>query len=135
MASSCSFVAELHPLSEIQLVKLHAWIQKSCKTGDVHLNPDGTMKLVCTRRKASDKRQHQRALRTNLVNWGVTMEDRQSDWLHLIDDKLKQEDAESGKETEEEAPGSPRKLFERNAEYVKLPLPENLLTWPFVAVH
>ncbi len=130
---ACSFVAELPSLTETQLVKLHAWIQKSCKEGDVHLNPDGTMKLVCTRRKSGEKRQHQRVLRTNLINWGVTLEDRQTDWLHLIDDKRK--DAESEKETEEEAPGSPRKLFEQNAEYARLPFPENLLTWPFVAVH
>ena len=82
---SCSFVADLPSLNETQLVKLHTWIQKSCISGDVHLNPDGTMKLVCTRSKAVDKRQHQRTLRTNLQNWGVELENRQTDWLRLVD--------------------------------------------------
>ena len=82
---SCSFVADLPSLNETQLVKLHAWIQKSCTAGDVHLNPDGTMRLVCTRGKAVDKRQHQRTLRTNLLNWGVELENRQTDWLRLVD--------------------------------------------------
>ena len=88
MASlSCSFVADLPPLTETQLEKLHTWIQKSCMTGDVHLNRDGSMKLVCTRSKAVDKRQHQRTLRTNLLNWGVELVSRQADWLRLVDER------------------------------------------------
>ena len=90
---SCSFVADLPSLNETQLVKLHAWIQKSCTTGDVHLNPDGTMKLVCTRSKAVDKRQHQRTLRTNLLNWGVELENRQTDWLRLVDEEETPQDS------------------------------------------
>ena len=88
MASvSCSFVADLPPLTETQLAKLHAWIQKGCTAGDVHLNKDGSMKLVCTRTKAVDKRQHQRTLRTNLLHWGVELESRQADWLRLVDER------------------------------------------------
>ena len=87
MASvSCSFVADLPPLTETQLAKLHAWIQKGCTAGDVHLNKDGSMKLVCTRTKAVDKRQHQRTLRTNLLHWGADLATRQTDWLRLVDE-------------------------------------------------
>ena len=87
MASlSCSFVADLPPLTETQLAKLHAWIQKGCTAGDVHLNKDGSMKLVCTRTKAVDKRQHQRTFRTNLLHWGADLATRQTDWLRLVDE-------------------------------------------------
>ena len=93
---SCSYVADLPALSDTQLEKLYGWIKKSCKAGDVHLNQDGSMQLFCTRSgKAVDKRQHQRTLRTNLMNWGVDLATRQTDWLRLID-----EEAVSG-ETEE----------------------------------
>ena len=49
------------------------------------------MKFVCTRSgKPVDKRQHQRTLRTNLLNWEVDLVTRQTDWLRLVDESDEQ---------------------------------------------
>ena len=151
MASlSCSYVADLPSLTETHLAKLHTWIQKSCTAGDVHLNPDGSMKLVCTRSKAVDKRQHQRTLRTNLLNWGVELEDRQADWLRLVDERDEGASGEAG-EAERNALNSTGEDMEISAETLTtditqvtklafsrctsaLPLPANLLSDPTFAI-
>ena len=87
MSTSKSFEADLPELTPDQLTKLYAWGQSSCEHLDVRMKPDMTMVLVATRKKAGSVRDNMRLLRTNLLNWGVSLPAKQLGWLRLITDK------------------------------------------------
>ena len=86
MAASKSFEADLPELTEEQLMKLYTWGQSSCEAFDVRMHEDMTMVLLATRKKSGSVRDHMRLLRTNLVNWGVTLPTKQVGWLRLMMD-------------------------------------------------
>ena len=87
MATSKTFEADLPELTPEQLTKLYAWGQSSCEHLDIRMKPDMTMVLVATRKKAGSVRDHMRLLRTNLINWGVTLPTKQVGWLRLLSDE------------------------------------------------
>ena len=87
MTTSKSFEADLPELTEDQLTKLYAWGQSSCEHFDVRMNPDMSMALLATRKKSGSVRDHMRLLRTNLVNWGVSLPTKQVGWLRLMMDE------------------------------------------------
>ena len=87
MAKSCAFVADLpEAMSVDALERLYAWGKSSCEKFDVHMHENGTMALVVVRKKPGTARDHQRNLRTLLQNWGVSLPQRQSGWLRIIDE-------------------------------------------------
>ena len=87
MTKSASFVADLPAdMSPDQLEKLYTWAKKSCSKFDVQLdNETQSMTLVAIRTKECTAREHQRLLRTNLLNWGCQMPAKMSGWLRIID--------------------------------------------------
>ena len=87
MAKSCAFIADLpEAMSAETLERLYAWGKSSCEKFDVHMHENGTMALVVVRKKPGTARDHQRNLRTLLQNWGVSLPQRQSGWLRIIDE-------------------------------------------------
>jgi len=84
--TSKAFIADLPDLTAEQLGKLYTWGQSSCEQFDVHTREDSSMMLVAVRKKPGSARDHQRLLRTNLVNWGVNLPAKQSGWLRLAPD-------------------------------------------------
>ena len=84
MARSNAFAADLPALSEEQLEKLYVWGRGSCDKFDVHLHSDTTMTLTAVRKKDGTARDHQRLIRTNLINWGVALPHKQTGWLRLL---------------------------------------------------
>ena len=78
MASGRAFVADLPDMTGEQMEKLYAWGQSSCEQFDVHMQDGGAMTLVAVRKKSASQREHQRLLRTNLQNWGVSLPAKQT---------------------------------------------------------
>ena len=78
MATSKSFEADLPDMTEEQLSKLYLWGKSSCEAFDARMNRDMTMIIVATRKKAGTVRDHMRLLRTNLLNWGVSLPSNKS---------------------------------------------------------
>ena len=87
MAASKSFEADLPELTEEQLMKLYTWGQSSCEAFDVRMHEDMSMVLIATRKKQDSVRGHMRLLRTNLLNWGVSLQNKQMGWLRLVADE------------------------------------------------
>ena len=121
MATSKTFEADLPELTPEQLTKLYAWGQSSCEHLDIRMKPDMTMVLVATRKKAGSVRDHMRLLRTNLINWGVTLPTKQVGWLRLLSDEGNSVGAAQG--TAQTMPQTSSCLA----------LPNNLLTIPISA--
>ena len=87
MAKSSALVADLpDDMSPEALERLYAWGKSSCEEFDVHMNANGTMALVVVRKKPGTARDHQRNLRTLLQKWAVSLPQRQSGWLRIIDE-------------------------------------------------
>ena len=80
MTTSKSFEADLPDMTEEQLSKLYLWGKSSCEAFDARMNRDMTMIIVATRKKAGTVRDHMRLLRTNLLNWGVSLPSKQVGW-------------------------------------------------------
>ena len=87
MATSHKFEADLPELTEAQLEKLYGWGKSSCEAFDVRMNGDMSMVLIATRKKQDSVRGHMRLLRTNLLNWGVSLPNKQMGWLRLFADE------------------------------------------------
>ena len=84
MASGKAFVADMPDMTGEQMEKLYAWGKSSCEQFDVHMQDGGAMTLVAVRKKSASQREHQRLLRTNLQNWGVSLPAKQAGWLRLV---------------------------------------------------
>ena len=65
------------------------------------MKSDGGMTLVAARKKTGTVREHQRLLRTNLINWGVELPAKQGTWLRLVDDAGVENDGEEEAKTEQ----------------------------------
>ena len=132
MAASKSFEADLPELTEEQLMKLYTWGQSSCEAFDVRMHEDMTMVLLATRKKSGSVRDHMRLLRTNLVNWGVTLPTKQVGWLRLMMDGGNSADMNgAGKEAAHAASSINRTMPQTSNSVLKLPV--SLLTIPIVA--
>ena len=128
MATRKTFEADLPELTPEQLTKLYAWGQSSCEVFDVRMNRNMTMVLLATRKKAGSVRDHMRLLRTNLINWGVTLPTRQAGWLRLVTDEgnsagAAAEPARAASSTNQTTPQASSCLA----------LPQSLLTIPMAA--
>ena len=53
---------------------------------DFRMKLDMSMVLIATRKKEDSVRGHMRLLRTNLLNWGVTLPTKQLGWLRIVKD-------------------------------------------------
>ena len=124
MATSHNFEADLPELTEAQLEKLYGWGKSSCEAFDIRMNEDMSMILIATRKKQDSVRGHMRLLRTNLLNWGVSLPDKQMGWLRLVDEKPQSTDFTTA---------SQQKITPRSPNPTALRLPENILTIPIVA--
>ena len=128
MATSHHFEADIPELSESQLEKLYAWGKSSCEKFDVRMNGDMSMVLIATRKKAGTVRDHMRLLRTNLLNWGVSLPSKQVGWLRLVtDDGNSAEMDGAGKEAAQAASSAIQSVPQTSH---RLVLPKNLLTIP-----
>ena len=128
MATSHHFEADIPELSESQLEKLYAWGKSSCEKFDVRMNGDMSMVLIATRKKAGTVRDHMRLLRTNLLNWGVSLPSKQVGWLRLVtDDGNSAEMDGAGKEAAHAANSATQSVPQTSH---RLVLPKNLLTIP-----
>jgi hypothetical protein len=96
-ATSGAFVADLPPLDPEQLSKLYTWGKHACTRFDVHMKGEGLM-LAAERKKSGTAREHQRLLRTNLLNWGVELPAKQSGWLRLVPANAQGESEKTGAE-------------------------------------
>ena len=128
MATSHHFEADIPELSESQLEKLYAWGKSSCEKFDVRMNGDMSMVLIATRKKQDSVRGHMRLLRTNLLNWGVSLPDKQMGWLRLVAD----EGNSAGAAGEAAHAASSKNQTTPQASH-RLVLPTNLLTTPMAA--
>ena len=128
MATSQHFEADLPELTEAQLEKLYAWGKSSCEAFDVRMNGDMTMVLLATRKKPGSVRDHMRLLRTNLINWGVTLPTKQVGWLRLVTDEANS--AGAAREAAHAATSANGTTPQASSCFV---LPQNLLTIPIVA--
>ena len=128
MATSHHFEADIFELSESQLEKLYAWGTSSCENFDVRMNGDMSMVLIATRKKAGTVRDHMRLLRTNLLNWGVSLPSKQVGWLRLVtDDGNSAEMDGAGKEAAQAASSAIQSVPQTSH---RLVLPKNVLTIP-----
>ena len=128
MATSKSFEADLPDMTEEQLSKLYLWGKSSCEAFDVRMNRDMTMIIVATRKKAGTVRDHMRLLRTNLLNWGVSLPSKQVGWLRLVTDDGNSAEMEgAGKEAAHAASSATQSVPQTSH---RLVLPKNLLTIP-----
>ena len=128
MATSHHFEADIPELSESQLEKLYAWGKSSCENFDVRMNGDMSMVLIATRKKAGTVRDHMRLLRTNLLNWGVSLPSKQVGWLRLVTDDGNSAEMEgAGKEAAHAASSATQSVPQTSH---RLVLPKNLLTIP-----
>ena len=131
MATSKSFEADLPEMTEEQLSKLYLWGQSSCEAFDARMNRDMTMIIVATRKKTGTVRDHMRLLRTNLLNWGVSLPSKQVGWLRLVtDDGNSAEMDGAGKEAAHAASSTNQTTPQASSCLV---LPNNLLTSPIHA--
>ena len=131
MATSNTFEAALPELSSEQLSKLYTWGQTSCDTFDLRMNSDMTMVLSATRKKTDTARGHMRLLRTNLVNWGVSLPTKQVGWLRLRTEESRAPSVEDrAAEATHPSPSHPQDSTPGEFE---LTVPVCLLTAPFVA--
>ena len=130
MATSQHFEADLPELTDGQLEKLFAWGQNSCEAFDVRMNGDMTMVLIATRKKSGSVRDHMRLLRTNLVNWGVTLPSKQKGWLRIVTDEGNSDGAAP---EDADSPTNPIQNMPQTSYRSLLTLPPNLLTVPIAA--
>ena len=130
MTTSQSFEADLPELTEDQLTKLYAWGQSSCEHVDVRMKPDMSMALLATRKKSGSVRDHMRLLRTNLVNWGVTLPSKQKGWLRIVTDEGNSDGAAP---EAADAPSNPFQNMPQTSYRSLLTLPPNLLTVPIAS--
>ena len=131
MATSHHFEADIPELSESLLEKLYAWGKSSCEKLDVRMNGDMSMVLIATRKKAGTVRDHVRLLRTNLLNWGVSLPSKQIGWLRLVtDDGNSAEMDGAGQEAAHAASSAIQSVPQTSH---RLVLPTNLLTTPMAA--
>ena len=128
METSKSFEADLPELTEGQLEKLYAWGKSSCEAFDLRMNGDMSMVLIATRKKQDSVRSHMRLLRTNLLNWGVSLPNKQMGWLRLVADE-----GNSAGAAEEAAHAASSKNQTTPQASHRLVLPTNLLTTPMAA--
>ena len=128
MTTSKSFEADLPDMTEEQLSKLYLWGKSSCEAFDARMNRDMTMIVVATRKKTGTVRDHMRLLRTNLLNWGVSLPSKQVGWLRLVTDDGKSAEMDgAGKEAAHAASSATQSVPQRSH---RLVLPKNLLTIP-----
>ena len=123
--TSKSFEADLPELNEDQLAKLYTWGQTTCDKCDVSMNRDMTLVLIATRKKAGSARDHMRLLRTNLINWGVMLPNKQSGWLRLV---TAESIASPGVHEAPPASGTHNEIMINTPGQCLLKMPENLLT-------
>ena len=128
MATSHKFEADLPELTESQLEKLYAWGKSSCESFDLRMHGDMTMVLIATRKKQDSVRGHMRLLRTNLLNWGVSLPNKQMGWLRLVAD----EGNPAGAAEEAAHAASSKNQTTPQASH-RLVLPTNMLTIPMAA--
>ena len=128
MATFYHFEADLRELTESQLEKLYGWGKSSCEAFDVRMNGDMSMVLIATRKKQDSVRSHMRLLRTNLLNWGVSLPNKQMGWLRLVADE-----GNSAGAAEEAAHAASSKNQTTPQASHRLVLPTNLLTTPMAA--
>ena len=132
MTTSKSFEADLPDMTEEQLSKLYLWGKSSCEAFDARMNRDMTMIIAAARKKAGTVRDHMRLLRTNLLNWGVSLPSKQVGWLRLVtDDGNSAEMDGAGKEAAHAASSINRTMPQTSNSLLKLPV--SLLTIPIVA--
>ena len=131
MATSNTFEADLPELSPEQLSKLYTWGQTSCDTFDLRMNSDMSMVLFARRRKAGTVRDFQRLLRTNLINWGVSLPTKQVGWLRLISEESRDPSVED-RASAATPPSSSHPQDSTPGEF-ELTVPVCLLTAPIVA--
>ena len=126
MATRNRCEADLPELTTEQLAKLYVWGQASCEHFDVRMNGDGTMALDARRKRPDTARGHMRLLRTNLINWGVSLPMKQSGWLRVISDHGTP--AQANCEDVQKPSTSHKESTPRAPYHPVLRLPENLLT-------
>ena len=131
MATSNRFEADLPELTPDQLTKLYTWGSTACEHFDIRMNADMTMVLLATRKKSDTARSHQRMLRTNLLNWGVSLPSKQHGWLRLQPDV--HADSQNSVATEAISASDPKDNTPRPQFQCGLRLPENLLTVPIAS--
>ena len=131
MATSNTFEADLPELSPEQLSKLYTWGQTSCDTFDLRMNSDMTMVLSAKRKKTDTARGHMRLLRTNLVNWGVSLPTKQVGWLRLTTEESRAPSVED--RAAEATHPSPCHSQDSTPGEFELTVPVCLLTAPIVA--
>ena len=131
--TSMSFEADLPELNEDQLAKLYTWGQTSCDKCDVSMNPDMSLVLIATRKKAGSARDHMRLLRTNLINWGVALPMKQAGWLRIIPEDGVASQGDRGANEAPPASGSQKETMRNATGHSLLKLPESLLTIPIAA--
>ena len=132
MATSKTFEADLPELTDDQLTKLYAWGQSSCEHMDFRMKPDMSMVLIATRKKQDSVRGHMRLLRTNLLNWGITLPTKQLGWLRIVKDEGNSAEIDgAGKEAAHAASSINRTMPQTSNSVLKLPM--SLLTIPIVA--
>ena len=132
MTTSKRFEADLPDMTEEQLSKLYLWGKSSCEHMDFRIKPDMSIVLIATRKKQDSVRGHMRLLRTNLLNWGVTLPTKQLGWIRLTPDKCKSAQRDGG-DKEADAPSNPFQNMPQTSHCSLLTLPLNLLTVPIAA--
>ena len=128
MATSKTFEADLPELTDDQLTKLYAWGQSSCEHMDFRMKPDMSMVLIATRKKEDSVRGHMRLLRTNLLNWGVTLPTKQLGWLRIVKDDGNSAEIDGAGKGAAHAARSPIQSTPQTSSC--LVLPKSLLTMP-----
>ena len=121
-----SFEADLPEMDPEQFSKLYTWGQNACVKFDLRTDDDMTMTLAATRKKSDTARGHQRLLRTNLINWGVVLPNKQMGWLRLQSDV--HADSQDSVATLARSASGPKDSTPRPQFQNGLRLPENLLT-------
>ena len=132
MATPKTFEADLQELTPEQLTKLYTWGQTSCESFDVRMNAaDMSMVLSATRKQSDTARGHMRLLRTNLVNWGVSLPTKQVGWLRLTSEESRGPSVEH--RAAEATLASPSHPQDSTPGEFELTVPVCLLTAPIVA--
>ena len=81
---SNAFCARLpESITDEQLEKVVKWAHDAFVKTDVVMAGDGAIQLLAVRKEPKTAREFQRNLRTNLVNWGVSLPSKQAGWLQL----------------------------------------------------
>ena len=132
MATSKSFEADLPELTAKQLTKLYTWGQTPCEPFDIRMNPDMSMTVYATRTKSDIARGHQRLLRTNLVNWGVSLPNKQNGWLRLTSPEIVAANDDQQNKASPQATNTVQQDVVQRGEFL-LSMPENLLRVPILS--